>query len=1059
MTTALRERIGKVQSAATRLRWTWAGGQFVAWELVALLLLAGFDFLVRFSTPLGRWLLTAAAVVATGQLVRRYLAPCFRFRPRLVATARRIEAQYPHLHEQLSSAIAFLEMPEHDPAAGSLAMRQAVIATAEKLTAAMDLKEVLDARPARRALARALAVSLVCAAVAVWQPQAARIALVRLWVPFSQAAWPRRHELALVDPPRRVAAGSEVTLRLIDRQGKLPEVVELWVEPLASSPIRPVTGPGTQVQRLAGGVPTLVFSLGRVQQALRYRVRGGDDETMDWQTLEVVPPPAIRQFRVRIEPPAYSGLAPREAGANIQALTGSRLVLSAELDRPVTLGQLRLGSADLPLPAEPEEGGRQWTVGRSSAWQMQKAETAELELFDADGTKFVPLRLNLTPLADHPPSLDWWAPDDGSVATPQAQLRVAARVQDDYGVQRVVLHAVCEEERLEATFPLYQTAEAPGAGRRTTWPASDAPRPAEALDAAEAVAIDTVCELARLPARPGQVWTLSLAADDFLPQTGRASPRRVKIVSQAELKQLLAQRRQAVLVQLAEALRMARQIQEELAQARQRAQRAFAPEESLRLEAIQYALGQVAEALAEGPGGAEGKLAAMLAELEANGLNDEELKRPLARWLTAVQGVNKEAIPAVLQRFGQAQEAARAAVASAASQTQTRSGQAAKVAAALSAVGEGQARLVQALEEMLDGAQRWEDLARMASQVSQWEQLQRALSEQIEELHVQSLSASAGQTQALRAEGRRLAQQQADLAQQVEALHAAVEQMAGGPLADEPDAAVRLEAVRETLRRQAIGSTMRQGAMQLGQAQYDQAAALARQALRGLRDLDAIFRGTTPPPAPASAGSGWQARLATLVVSQREVADLIPQLDAARDVPADRTVLPDSRALAQRQRGLAQDLDSIRPQMPRLFQWVAEEAHRAMRQCQQLLDSGQTGAPAQQAAQNALTLLQQLQQAAASEEPRPSGASPPSTPPSPPSPPQLPALAELKLVLLWQEWIARQTVEMERQRPPDGPWTPAQRDAIQDLARQQQRLAEALQTLLSAPATSHAPSP
>jgi hypothetical protein len=1048
MTSVLRERIGKVHSAAARLRWTWAVARFLTGQLLVFLVLASFDALVRFSTPVGRWLLTLAALAATGRLVQRYLWPCFRYRPPMVATARRVEAQYPHLAEHVSSAVAFLETPDDDPAAGSLAMRQAVIATAEALTAELDLSAALDARPARRAVAQALAASLVCVAVAVWQPQATRIALARLLLPFSEAAWPRRHELALVDPPRRVAAGSEVRLTLVDRKGRLPQVVELHVEPLLPAANQDAAQIA-QVRRLAGGVPRLSFSLGSVHHSVRYRLRGGDDDTMGWQTLTVVEPPAVRQFQVRVEPPAYTGLPPQEAGTNIQALAGSQLVVTVELDRAVARGQLRLGSRTEPVPAQAEQAGRRWTVGRSPPWEMVQADTAELELFDADGTKFVPLRLSLTPIPDRPPSLVWSLPDDETVATPEAELRVAAQVQDDYGVQRIVLHAACEEEGLEVTFPLYGVAEPPGL-RRAAGRASDQPPSGDVPDAGDLVVLDTPCPLTRLPARPGQVWTLSLAADDFKPQTARAPSRRLTIVAASQMQQLLAARRQAVLAQLAEVLRMARRIGDELAQASQRADSALAPEEALRLQAIQFGLTQMADALAAGPGGVEGKLAALLADGRANGLADDKPERTLAQWLKTVRTLNQEVIPAVEQRLAQAQQAVQTlALGEKGPKSRV------EVSSALAAAREEHARLVQSLEAMLGVAQRWEGLARMASQVSEMEQLQRSLTGQIEALHLQSLSAAAEQAAALRAEGRRLAQQQGDLARRMEELLAVAEQLASQPSADDPEADARLQAARDALRRQAIGSTMRQGAMQLAQGQYDPAASLARQALEGLGHLSAILEGTPP----ASPGSHWQAPVAALVASQRELAAQIEQLDAASATPRARATLPTSRELAARQRRLAHDLDAIRPQMPRLFQWVAEEAHRAMQRSEQLLDAGQTGAAAQHAAHTALALLQQLQEASANDPQSPQKAASSSPPPDAAASPEHPAPAELKLVLLWQEWIARQTAELERQRPPSGSWTPAQRDAIEDLARQQQRLAQALETWLMPPANNKAPQP
>src|SRR4029078_3803878 len=113
---------------------------------------------------LTRWILSLAAAMLAIVAFIQLAWPVARFRPTLVATARRIEQRFPVLGERLSSAIAFLGQPENAPTAGSPDLRRAVIAEADAPSSGLNFQEVLDVRPLRRA---GLAAGLTLALAAV----------------------------------------------------------------------------------------------------------------------------------------------------------------------------------------------------------------------------------------------------------------------------------------------------------------------------------------------------------------------------------------------------------------------------------------------------------------------------------------------------------------------------------------------------------------------------------------------------------------------------------------------------------------------------------------------------------------------------------------------------------------------------------------------------------------------------------------------------------------------------------------------------------------------------
>ena len=76
-------------------------------------------------------------------------------------------------------------------------------------------------------------------------------------------------------------------------------------------------------------------TLKRVAQSMQYRITGGDDFSMPWQTVNVVEPPQIASLQIRLQPPHYTAYASFPSQRHIRALEGSTILLEGEATKPL----------------------------------------------------------------------------------------------------------------------------------------------------------------------------------------------------------------------------------------------------------------------------------------------------------------------------------------------------------------------------------------------------------------------------------------------------------------------------------------------------------------------------------------------------------------------------------------------------------------------------------------------------------------------------------------------------------------------------------------------------
>ncbi|MFM2095367.1 MAG: hypothetical protein RIS70_2491, partial [Planctomycetota bacterium] len=355
--------------------------------LGAVLLACLFDYLFRYRDPGIRYLSTAAVWAVSVWVILRWILPAARLRLQSIGTAREIEQYYPLLGERLSSAIAFLGERDDDPYAGSIALRRAVVHDTVATLEQIDLKTVVDRRPAIVAIRWAIVVAMIAIGVGLCDLQATRTSLARLALPWQRREWPRKNYLRVSGCPARVAVGSDIDFEVVDDGGKLPDRV--WLELQAIDSETPAVAKDSVVMTQRGD--RAVHRLSRVTESFRYRVRGGDDESDAWIAVEVLPPAKVEQLEWQIDPPAYSGWPPeRNVGSQLRALAGSRLQLFGKASLPLASVRLRDASGKLlldPSAVRLSQDRLSFEVSPAddAAWLAEQSTTLHVEVEDERG--------------------------------------------------------------------------------------------------------------------------------------------------------------------------------------------------------------------------------------------------------------------------------------------------------------------------------------------------------------------------------------------------------------------------------------------------------------------------------------------------------------------------------------------------------------------------------------------------------------------------------------------------------------------------------------------------
>ncbi|NLF72238.1 MAG: hypothetical protein GX575_24655 [Candidatus Anammoximicrobium sp.] len=1036
----VQQKVRAIRRRAWRLRVICGGGLAVIVVAGAVFLAAVTDYALRFDDAGVRWL-SALAVLALGAWgLGRFLVPVLVRRLSELEVAQRIERRFPEMCDRLSSAVAFLNQPEEEPTAGSADLRRAVVAAAVTDLERQDLADCLDARRPRRIALCAAAACAVVGLVGVWNGPSAALAVRRLAMPWRAEPWPRRNQLQFLQGPTRLPFGADFEVELVDRHGRLPPSVQIhfWPDGEEAKQI--------QVKDMKFFQDRMVYRWEDVRRPFRYRAVGGDDDTMEWRTLELVEPPQVTSLQIRLHPPAYTGWPVVASGENIRALEGSAIEVAGQVNRPASAVQLRMDKPAAPgiVAGRLSADGLQFTISPDAQppWQATQSGTYWFEVTDTDGLcGGSDRRWNLRAVPDAPPTVVLERPAANTFVTADAALTLAGAVQDDLAVHAISIR--------------FTRSDSPNADERQTLEIvrgpDAAPQPAAGLADAGAGPADTrtvefTWELSRLDGlKPGAWIDFELTADDYKPQSAHSPTRRLTIISVSELEERVASRQAFILGQLAEVLRVQREVRAPvkaleigLAGAGR-----LAASDVDSLQAAELKQRQVSRLLADPQEGVAAQIVGLLHELQSNRIENPELVGRLNELLAAVRQIGGEQLPPIQTRLIGAVKSAREALRLAMA-TDTASPATALTAAApgglqdaLQTAGRQQDEVIARLESLLGDFSQWDNYRRFSRELARVRQAQDELRQDAERTRLDYLGRELQDLDAdQRVNLRRLAERQAELGRQFDKIAVRMDQMRDELTGLDPAAAQTLADALDLARRAALGGTMRETGRRIENNQLGDAARQQQTILRNLQEL-----------------------LDTL--ANRRVHELESRADQLHQAAEDLQALQATQQglQAQAEQGAAAKDDSPRKrELDRLSaSWseLAEQARRLSRRLERLL--------AEQAAQSLSAAATSLEKAA---EAAGQGEAQQTLEPSREAGQQLDQAArqldqsrhaatqdllqeqlgrlgqDLEALVRRQQTALEGTVELEAQRRQEEPgWTRAQLSSLGALARQQRSVA------------------
>lgn len=289
-----------------------------------------------------------------------------------------------------------------------------------------DLENIADRRPVRRA-SRAAAVSAIL------------LLLLFLTTPtgLADAAWRLANfREEFVRPPRFILqvepGNTEIT-----KGGQVDVSVSVAStdgSPVPDAPAVVFWKPDGQEQfesqpALRGDTSAFTATLPGLRTPTDYYVHFAGVES-DRFRINVVDHPLLRQFRVRLTYPSYTGLAPvlqDEFLGDVTALAGTTIRLEGRSSKPLSRASL------IPDKGEPRElrvSGDRF----SGSFRLTRSGYYHVDLADTDGlSNENPVRYALTAIPDQPPTITILEPGRNIDVAGVSVLPLRIRITDDFG--------------------------------------------------------------------------------------------------------------------------------------------------------------------------------------------------------------------------------------------------------------------------------------------------------------------------------------------------------------------------------------------------------------------------------------------------------------------------------------------------------------------------------------------------------------------------------------------------------------------------------------------------
>lgn len=535
----------------------------VASLIGAAVVLVLADFLLR----LPREIRLFHLFVALGWVVhwtRRAIIPGARFRPSLTEIALRVEqtpGAPPDLAGHVASGLELSELAGGEGVQAALAREASREGAARFEASAPRAREVIASRVAWVAGARAAAIALLIALLAILAPAHARAGSGRLLTPWAGIHWPRATEVTDLTLRGVQPLGSKVELRaVLTRTDRAPGRTPLFARATLRLPgldpqtlrIRLVSQErvtdegGVRGELFLGDVPTLAPAE-VLEGELVYHFETPDGPT-EARRVALVAPPTLERAVARVVLPPYAAeqapdtLASGERdlgdGSDERAvvgpvLRGSRVDIELTFNKPVTEGD-EAWSRTFAEACAPGAGLDVTFDGASArlTGQVERSFSLTPRPRDAEGmTLGAEAVFHVDVVDDQGPAASIVEPARDERVLARALIDLRAEARDDVAVERLWIEA---GQASAPTSSASREVDPPHAWREIEALAGLDPgtqRAAQTRRAASRLDLGAWPGLA-----PGdEVWITCLAADGLTGREAvRSTPRRLVIIDEQE---------------------------------------------------------------------------------------------------------------------------------------------------------------------------------------------------------------------------------------------------------------------------------------------------------------------------------------------------------------------------------------------------------------------------------------------------------------------------------------------------------------------------------------------
>ncbi|MFZ1728865.1 MAG: DUF4175 family protein [Bacteroidota bacterium] len=409
-----------------------------------------------------RTALVAASVlgilIAKGIFLIPALAPRFSAARRKSddTVAREVGAHFPELRDRLLNALqVFREMRMETHVAWSPELVDAGFSDVSEAFARLDLKPVVDAVPARKALRSAMfALGFVALAFAVL-PSTMGGGFWRLLNFRSDFAPPAPFEFMVTPGDAEAVKGETLTLSATTSARVQPEVT-FYMRGEGQENFEAVRTVRDSSGQYASVVEGLRNSFDYYAEAKGFRSRHF--------RIDVVDRPFIRSMRVQLTFPSYTKLPPRYLDDNVgdvTALPGTRVSLELTLNKEVAKAAVVFAdSQEVSITPEGTRAKTGFTLRRDGSWHIA--------LRDASGiTNVNPIEYALKVVPDMSPTVDVLEPGQNTNLDESMRLALVMGIGDDFGFSKLVLKYRLSASRYEKPQEQYSSIVIPLPSVRT----------------------------------------------------------------------------------------------------------------------------------------------------------------------------------------------------------------------------------------------------------------------------------------------------------------------------------------------------------------------------------------------------------------------------------------------------------------------------------------------------------------------------------------------------------------------------------------------------------------